>query len=168
MLTDAGANLTFFMQSFQTKDRQRIISAWGNSPMGYSVAAGIGAKIAAKNIQVISLIGDGSFLINLQELQFIKFNKINLKIIIYDNKIFGNTKIGTQDYKINDIGNDKKGGYYPPEIKKISKAFDIKYFNLKNNFNEKKIIKKFLNYKGSSILHLNISSKHHLIEHSVS
>ncbi len=168
LLTDAGANLTFFMQSFKTKDRQRIISAWGNSPMGYSVAAGIGAKIAAKNIQVISLIGDGSFLINLQELQFIKFNKINLKIIIYDNKIFGNTKIGTQDYKINDIGNDKKGGYYPPEIKKISKAFDIKYFELKNNSNEKKIIRNFLNYKGSSILHLNISSKHHLIEHSVS
>ncbi len=167
LLTDAGANLTFFMQSFQTSDKQRIISAWGNSPMGYSIAAGIGAKIASNNKQVISLIGDGSFLINLQVLQFIKFNKIGLKIIIYDNKIFGNTKYGTAEYNIKDIGNDRRGGYYPPEIKKIAKAFDIKYFRLSNNFNEKEKIKKFLDFKGCSILHLNVSSNHHLVEHSI-
>jgi len=167
LLTDAGANLTFFMQSFQTKKNQRVISAWGNSPMGYSVAAGIGAKIAAKNRQVISLIGDGSFLINLQELQFIKFNKIPLKIVIYDNKVFGNTKIGCRDYKIHSIGNDEKGGYYPPEVHKIAKAFDIKYFYLKNDINEKKIINSFLKFKGSSILHLNINKNHELLEHSV-
>ncbi len=167
LLTDAGANLTFFMQAFQTKKNQRVISAWGNSPMGYSVAAGIGAKIAKKNAQVISLIGDGSFLINLQELQFIKFNKIALKIVIYDNKVFGNTKIGCRDYKINSIGNDKQGGYHSPEVPKIAKAFNIKYFYLKNNINEKKIINNFLKFKGSSILHLNINKNHELIEHSV-
>jgi acetolactate synthase I/II/III large subunit len=167
LLTDAGANLTFFMQAFQTKKNQRLISAWGNSPMGYSVAAGIGAKIASKNKQVISLIGDGSFLINLQELQFIKFKKIGLKIVIYDNKVFGNTKIGCRDYKINNIGNDRRGGYFSPEVKKIAKAFDIKYFYLKNNINEEKIINDFLKYRGSSILHLNMNKDHELIEHSI-
>ena len=167
LLTDAGANLTFFMQAFRSKKNQRILSAWGNSPMGYSVAAGIGAKIAKKKIQVISLIGDGSFLINLQELQFIKFNNINLKIIVYDNKVFGNTKIGCEDYKIKSIGNDAKGGYYSPELKKISKTFDIKYFYLKNDRNIDMSLKKFLNQKGSAILHLNISKDHHLLEHKI-
>ena len=167
LLTDAGTNLTFFMQAFQTKKKQRVISAWGNSPMGYSVAAGIGAKIANKKRQVISLIGDGSFLINLQELQFIKFNKTPLKIVIYDNKVFGNTKIGCKEYKIKSIGNDREGGYYSPEVKKIAKAFDIKYFYLKNNINEEKKVSDFLNYKGSSILHLNINKNHKLIEHAV-
>lgn len=167
LLTDAGANLTFFMQAFRSKKNQRILSAWGNSPMGYSVAAGIGAKIAKKKIQVISLIGDGSFLINLQELQFIKFNNINLKIVVYDNKVFGNTKIGCEDYKIKSIGNDAKGGYYSPELKKISKTFDIKYFYLKNDRNIDMSIKKFLNQKGSAILHLNISKDHHLLEHKI-
>ena len=153
------------MQAFMSKKGQRIISAWGNSPMGYSVAAGIGAKLAYKK-SVISLIGDGSFLINLQELQFIKFNKIPLKIVIFDNKVFGNTKIGCEVYKIKNVGNDKNGGYFPPEVKKISKAFDIKYIYLNSNRNQSKLIKKFLNYKKSCILHLNISSDHPLIEHS--
>ncbi len=167
MLTDAGANLTFFMQSFKTKKNQRILSAWGNSPMGYSIAAGIGAKIAKKKLQVISLIGDGSFLINLQELQFIKFNKTNLKIIIYDNKVFGNTKIGCEDYKIQSIGNDSKGGYYPPEVERIAKSFDINYSYVKNSLNLDEKIKKFLKSTKSAILHLNINKNHLLLEHLI-
>lgn len=165
LLTDAGCNLTYFMQAFLSKKNQRIISAWGNSPMGYSVAAGIGAKLAVKSKLVISLIGDGSFLINLQELQFIKFNKIPLKIIVFDNKVFGNTKIGCEVYKIKNVGNDISSGYYPPEVKKLAKSFDIKYLYLKNDTNSNNVIKKFLNYKKAIILHLNLSPNHPLIEH---
>jgi|AntAceMinimDraft_13_1070369.scaffolds.fasta_scaffold00819_3 acetolactate synthase-1/2/3 large subunit len=166
LLTDAGCNLTYFMQSFLSKKDQRIISAWGNSPMGYSVAAGIGAQIASKKNNVISLIGDGSFLINLQELNFIKFHKIPLKIIVIDNKIYGNTKIGCEAYKIKSVGNDKATGYYPPDIKKIAKSFDIKYFYLKNENLDNLLIKKFINYKKACILHVNIHPDHPLIEHS--
>jgi acetolactate synthase-1/2/3 large subunit len=165
LLTDAGCNLTYFMQTFLSKKNQRIISAWGNSPMGYSIAAGIGARLASKSRHVISLIGDGSFLINLQELQFIKFNKIALKIIVFDNKVFGNTKIGCEVYKIKNVGNDVSSGYYPPEVKKLAKSFDIKYFYLNSDRNSENIIKKFLNYKKASILHLNINPNHPLIEH---
>lgn len=165
LLTDAGCNLTYFMQAFLSKKNQRIISAWGNSPMGYSVAAGIGAKLASKSKLVISLIGDGSFLINLQELQFIKFNKIPLKIIVLDNKVFGNTKIGCEVYKIKNVGNDISSGYYPPEVKKIAKSFDIKYLYLKNDKNSNNVIRKFINYRKAAILHLNISPNHPLIEH---
>jgi acetolactate synthase-1/2/3 large subunit len=133
--------------------------------MGYSIAAGIGARLASKSRHVISLIGDGSFLINLQELQFIKFNKIALKIIVFDNKVFGNTKIGCEVYKIKNVGNDVSSGYYPPEVKKLAKSFDIKYFYLNSDRNSENIIKKFLNYKKASILHLNINPNHPLIEH---
>tara|TARA_B100001057_G_scaffold304556_1_gene304696 strand:+ start:2 stop:1675 length:1674 start_codon:yes stop_codon:yes gene_type:complete len=166
LLTDAGCNLTYFMQSFLSKKKQRIISAWGNSPMGYSVAAGIGAKIAEKSKKVISLIGDGSFLINLQELNFIKYHKIPLKIIVIDNKIYGNTKIGCEVYNIKSVGNDKSTGYYPPDVKKIAKSFDLRYFYLKNNIFQNKLLKKFMNYKKACILHVNIHPDHPLIEHN--
>lgn len=165
LLTDAGCNLTYFMQAFQTKNNQRIISAWGNSPMGYSVAAGIGAKIADRNKTVISCIGDGSFLINLQELQFLKENNTKLKIIVFDNKIFGNTKIGCEIYKIKNVGNDKSSGYYPPDVKKISNAFSIKYFYLKSNRNQNKLLRNFMKIKRNAILHINIHPDHPLIEH---
>ena len=72
IFTDAGANLCWCLTSFKVTKQQKLISAWGNSPMGYSVSAGIGACYAEKKQQIISSIGDGSFLINVQEMQFLK------------------------------------------------------------------------------------------------
>jgi acetolactate synthase-1/2/3 large subunit len=167
LITDAGCNLTYFMQAYKNKKNQRILSAWGNSPMGYSIAAGIGAKLAKPKLEVISLIGDGSFLINLQDLQFIKYNKINLKIIVIDNQIFGNTKIGCELYNIKNVGNDSDTGYFPPEVKKISKAFDIKYFNIKIKSKIEIALKKFFSQKTSSILHVQIPKNSPLIEHKI-
>lgn len=164
-VTDTGCNLTYFMQTFKLKIDQRIISAWGNSPMGYSIAAGLGAKIANKKNSVYSLIGDGAFLLNIQELQFIKCNNILLKVIVFDNKIYGNTKIGCKQWKLNNIGNDLLGGYFPPNVEKLTKAFDINYIYLESNKFQKNIIKKFIEYKKSCVLHLNINPEHPLIEH---
>lgn len=164
-VTDTGCNLTYFMQAFKSKPNQRIISAWGNSPMGHSIAAGIGAKIANKKNSVYSLIGDGAFLLNIQELQFIQFNKILLKIIVFDNKIYGNTKIGCEQWRLNNVGNDLSSGYLSPDIKKLTKAFNINYIYLKSNKSQKHVIKKFIKSKKSSVIHLNIHPEYPLIEH---
>jgi acetolactate synthase-1/2/3 large subunit len=165
-VNDTGCNLTYFMQAFKSKYGQRIISSWGNSPMGYSIAGGIGAKFAATNNQVISIIGDGSFLLNVQELQFINSHKLNNKIVVFDNKVLGNTKIGSEVYKIMSVGNDQKSGYFSPDIKKITRSFNLDYFFLKNNLNQIKIIKKFLKSKKGAVLHINIDPDHYLVEHS--
>lgn len=165
--TDAGCNLCWCMQSFKVKFGQRLISAWGNSPMGYSVAAGIGGKIYNPKKPVYSLIGDGALMINLQELQFIMKNNTNLKIVILDNRIYGNTFIGSKElFDNSSFGNDEKNGYYPPNIKEIAKCFKLKYFNLSNNFYNKEIIKNFIKSKKNSILHVKISPNQNLIDYS--
>ena len=45
IFADTGANLCWLMQSFNITINQRIISAWGNSPMGYSICAAIGGSV---------------------------------------------------------------------------------------------------------------------------
>ena len=165
--TDAGCNLCWCMQAFKVKYGQRLISAWGNSPMGYSVPAGIGGKIHNSKKPVYSLIGDGGLMINLQELQFIMKNNINLKIVVLDNRIYGNTFIGSKELFDNpSFGNDEKNGYYPPNIKEISKCFNLEYFNLSNDLYNKEIIKNFIKSKKRSILHVKISANQNLIDYS--
>ena len=170
IITDAGANLCWCMTSFRVLKNQRLISAWGNSPMGYSIAAGIGVCYAeqGKGKQIISSIGDGSFLINIQDLQFLKNHKeIKLKIIVFDNQTLGNTKQGTQEtFNGRTHANDIMNGYYPPEIKKISRSYNIKYFSLVDNKNIKKQLKNFLNYNKTSILHVRVSEDYNVIDHS--
>lgn len=167
VITDAGANLCWCMQSFNITKNQRLISAWGNSPMGYSVGAGIGASYATKNKQIFSLIGDGSFMINIQELQFLKHHNLNLKIIVFDNDGLGNTKLGTEAaFAGRCHANNSDYGYYPPNIEDVIKPYKLKYFNLNKNSDIKKSIDALSKYKGNAVLHVKVSSETNVIDHS--
>ena len=167
IFTDTGANLCWCMLSFRVKKNQRLISAWGNGPMGYSISAGIGARYAEKNKQIISIIGDGSFMINVQDMQFLKHHKSNLKIIVIDNQSLGNTRLGTKNvFNGRTFGNEKKNGYYPPDVKKISNAFSINYIKLEKDSEIEPTIKYFLRTKKTSLLHVKILADFDVIDHS--
>jgi acetolactate synthase-1/2/3 large subunit len=167
VFTDAGANLCWCMQSFNITKNQRLISAWGNSPMGYTVGAGIGASYATKNKQIFSLIGDGSFMINIQELQFLKHHNLNLKIIVFDNDGLGNTKLGTEAaFAGRCHANNSDYGYYPPNIEDVIKPYKLKYFNLNKNSDIKKSINALSKYKGNAVLHVKVSPETNVIDHS--
>ena len=64
--------------------------------MGYSVAASVGAQFAKPNKRIIAIIGDGSFQMNVQELETISYNKLPVKIFIINNQGYGLIK-GTQE-----------------------------------------------------------------------
>jgi len=167
VITDAGANLCWRMQSFNITKNQRLISAWGNSPMGYSVGAGIGASYAIKNKQIFSLIGDGSFMMNIQELQFLKHHNLNLKIIVFDNDGLGNTKLGNEAaFAGRCHANNSDYGYYPPNIEDVIKPYKLKYFNLNKNSDIKKSINALSKYKGNAVLHVKVSPETNVIDHS--
>jgi acetolactate synthase-1/2/3 large subunit len=156
------------MESFNVTKSQRLISAWGNSPMGYAIAAGIGASYASKNKEVFSLIGDGSFMMNVQDMQFLKHHNLNLKIIIFDNQGLGNTKLGTEAaFNGRAHANNRAYGYYPPNIKDIINSYKIKYFNLKKDKNINKSINDLMKYKGNAVLHVKVSPETNVIDHSI-
>jgi len=168
VITDTGANLCWCMQSFNVTKNQRLISAWGNSPMGYSIGAGIGASYASKNTEVFSLIGDGSFMMNVQDMQFLKHHNLNLKIIIFDNQGLGNTKLGTEAaFNGRAHANNSAHGYYPPNIKDITNSYKIKYFNLINNSKINKSINDLMKFKGNAVLHVKVSPETNVVDHSV-
>jgi acetolactate synthase-1/2/3 large subunit len=166
VITDAGANLCWCMQSFNVIEKQRLISAWGNSPMGYSIGAGVGASYACPNKEVFSLIGDGSFMMNVQEMQFLKHHNLNLKIIIFDNQGLGNTKLGTEaNFDGRTHANNSAYGYYPPNIKDIINSYKIKYFKLNKNNNINKSLNLLTKYKGNAVLHVEVSPETNVIDH---
>ena len=69
------------MQSFKIEG-QKLFTALNHSPMGYSVPASVGAFFADKKKNIITIIGDGSMQMNIQELETIKHYKVNTKIFI--------------------------------------------------------------------------------------
>ncbi len=126
VVADTGAALCWLFQIFK-RSKQTIFTAGGNSPMGYSLPAAIGAALTDKKTrQIISLNGDGGFQLNLQELQTIKHYNLNIKIIIMNNSGYGIIK-QFQDLYFNGRHEATGNGYSCPDFKKIANAYDIKY-----------------------------------------
>lgn len=80
-----GSACVIGFQAAKIKDGQRLFTNSGCAAMGYGFPASIGAAVARHGKKVICLDGDGSFQMNLQELQTVVHNKINLKIFILNN-----------------------------------------------------------------------------------
>lgn len=145
VITDAGSNLTWTLQGFEVKDGQKLFSAFGNSPMGYSLPAAIGASIALGNKPIICIIGDGGIQMNIADLQTVFYYKLPIKIFVIDNNAFGIIK------QFQDIWFDsqyeatcpEKGCSFPDFVK-VGQAYGLKTETIANHSELEEKIKKVL------------------------
>jgi acetolactate synthase I/II/III large subunit len=158
IIADDGAHLTWTIQALKVLKKQRLFSAFGNSPMGYAFPASIGASIALNKKKIICIDGDGSIQINIQELQTMVSNQLPIKIIIMNNDGYGIIKQFQELY----LGKryeavDSYNGVTNPNFSKIVRAYGVKYSEIKNNSNIDKVLKKTL--KSNSAEFINIFVK---------
>ena len=162
IIPDDGGHLTWFMQSFKVKLGQRVFSAFGNSPMGYSFPAAIGASLANEKQRTICIDGDGSFQINIQELQTVVNEKLPIKIFIFNNFGYGIIK-QFQSLYLGGRYNASGKGVSVPNYKKISKAYGIKYMCVSQDKKSRNVIKKALVTKGACIIEVFIHPEQKII-----
>ena len=148
-------------QSWVIKKDSRFLNNNGSATMGYGLPASIGACIANNNKQVICLEGDGSIMMNLQELQTIVTNKLPIKILMINNAGYHSIR-QTQD-KI--FAARKKIGIGPesndlsfPDFEKIIKAFNIPYYSCKTNEEFLDKVNDFLNEELYSFMEVFVST----------
>jgi len=139
-----AANGSACVISFQVanlKSNQRLWTNSGCASMGYELPAAIGACIGSDNKSVICLAGDGSIMMNLQELQTISGNKLPIKIFILNNSGYVSIAQTHQSFfNGEEVGASPKSGVSFPDFSKISNAFDIPYFRCNNHQEMESII----------------------------
>jgi len=160
IIPDASANLIWTYQALKIKKKLNMFTAFNHSPMGYSMAAGVGAFFADKKNTIIAIIGDGSMPMNIQELETIKNYNCNIIILVINNKGYSLIK-QTQETWLNSnyAGVDKRSGLSLPDNCKIAKAYGIKTTVLKNNNEVKRNLKKIMNTKGPLLVDVKIDPK---------
>lgn len=126
---DAGQTLSWLFQVWETKKGQRLFSDFNNSCMGYSLPASIGAAFACPNRPVYCVMGDGSFMMNIQELQTIRQHNLNVKVVIINNGGYGMIMQTQSDWPSlsQGISCNVDGGLTFPDYEKIAHAFDLPY-----------------------------------------
>lgn len=122
---DDGANLCWVFQAFH-RTNQTIYTAGGNSPMGYSFPAALGAAIHMQDKQIICFTGDGSIQMNIQDLQTMSHLKLPIKLFILNNFGYGIIK-QFQDTWFESRYEATGKGYSQPDFGKIANAYDIGY-----------------------------------------
>ena len=87
--TDVGQHQMWAAQHIQPRAPQNYITSAGLGTMGFGLPAAMGAKVARPNDESILITGDGSFMMNIQELGTLKRRKIPVKMVLLNNQRLG-------------------------------------------------------------------------------
>ena len=146
-----GACCVVGNQAYVIQKGSRMANNSAIASMGYGLPAAIGTCVGGGRKNTICLEGDGSIMMNLQELQTIITNNLPIKIFLINNNGYHSIRI-TQT---NIFGHHTKVGIGPesgdlsfPEFKKIAEAFGYRYFSCSSNAEMKKVVDEVLALDG--------------------
>lgn len=131
-VSDAGFTGATAPAATELKEGDRFVLALSQGEMGFALPASCGIASFSENL-VISYNGDGSIMMNLQELQTIVRNNFNIKIIIMNNNGYSGVRHGQKaHFRGKSIGTDASNGLDFPSYEKIAIAFGIRYVSIHN------------------------------------
>ncbi len=126
IITGNGSACVITFQAAKLKERQRLYTNSGSASMGYDLPAAIGASIALGGKRVICIAGDGSIMMNIQELSTVIGYRLPIKIIILNNNGYSSIRQTQEAYfPDNFIGIDQNSGVFLPDFVKLGNAIGI-------------------------------------------
>ena len=146
-----GACCVVGNQTYVIQKGSRMANNSAIASMGYGLPAAIGTCIGGKRRTTICLEGDGSIMMNLQELQTIITNRLPIKIFLINNNGYHSIRI-TQSNLFSEhtkvgIGPESRDLSFP-DYRKIAEAFGYPYFEAHSNMEMKFIVDRVLETKG--------------------
>ena len=146
-----GACCVVGSQAYVIKKGSRFANNSAVASMGYGLPAAIGTCIGGGRKDTICLEGDGSIMMNLQELQTVLTNKLPIKIFLINNNGYHSIRITQTNLFSNHckvgIG-EESGDLSFPQFKKIAEAFGYPYFSASSNAEMQKAVQDTLNTSG--------------------
>ena len=144
-----GACCVVGNQAYVIQKGSRMANNSAIASMGYGLPAAIGTCIGGRRT-TICLEGDGSIMMNLQELQTILTNKLPIKIFLINNNGYHSIRITqTNLFNKNFVGiGEESGDLSFPEFRKIAEAFGYRYFCAHSNAEMKRVVDEVLALDG--------------------
>ncbi|MGM0953620.1 MAG: acetolactate synthase 2 catalytic subunit [Pseudomonadota bacterium] len=152
---DVGQHQMWVAQHYQFDHPRHHLTSGGLGTMGYGLPAAIGAQFADPDSTVINVTGDGSFMMNAQELATIRRYNLPLKLIILDNQCLGMVRQQQELFYNNresHINLDDN-----PDFVAMARAFDIPSLHIERTDQIRRGIETILAYNGPMLLHVAIS-----------
>ncbi|ELE2167675.1 acetolactate synthase 2 catalytic subunit [Vibrio fluvialis] len=155
--TDVGQHQMWAAQHIQPRDPQNFISSAGLGTMGFGLPAAMGAAVARPNDQSILITGDGSFMMNIQELGTLKRRQIPVKMVLLNNQRLGMVRQWQSlffDGRHSETILDDN-----PDFIMLAKAFDIPGKTITRKEEVEPALKEMLESKTAYLLHVAIDEE---------
>jgi acetolactate synthase-1/2/3 large subunit len=172
--TGVGQHQMWAAQFYRFNEPRRYISSLGLGAMGFGYPAALGAKVACPDKEVIDIDGDGSFVMNIQELATAKIENIAAKAMILNNQhlgmvvqwedrfygsVRGNTILGDET----NVGSpDNLAGLYPDFVK-IAEGFGVKGRRVHLKSELRAAIQEMLDHDGPFVLDVIVPYTEHVL-----
>ncbi|MEO2268783.1 acetolactate synthase 2 catalytic subunit [Pseudoalteromonas sp. YIC-656] len=154
---DVGQHQMWVAQHMQFSHPSNHLSSGGAGTMGFGLPAAIGAKIARPDDMVLTVSGDGSIMMNIQELATIRRNNLDVKIVVIDNQRLGMVRQWQQlffeeRYSETNLSDN-------PDFVALAKVFGIDGQCITHHAQVDDALETMLNSKGPYLLHVCIDDK---------
>ncbi|MDX1554178.1 MAG: acetolactate synthase 2 catalytic subunit [Marinobacter sp.] len=152
---DVGQHQMWVAQHYEFDHPRHHLTSGGLGTMGFGLPAAIGAQFADRDSTVINVTGDGSFMMNAQELATIRRYNLPVKIIVMDNQCLGMVRqqqelfYNNRESQINLDDN--------PDFVAMARAFDIPALYIERTDQIRRGIETILAFNGPMLLHVAIS-----------
>lgn len=130
-VADVGQNEMWAAQTIELKRDRNFICSGGLAPMGFALPVAIGIAMSQPQRKVIAIVGDGGLQMSMQALLTIKQYKLNILIVVMNNRSLGMiTQFQHLYFNDNMIGTTETGGYLTMDFEKLASANNIPYLQL--------------------------------------
>lgn len=154
---DVGQHQMWVAQHMQFDSPRNHISSSGLGTMGFGLPAAVGAKMARPDDTVVLVSGDGSFMMNVQELGTLRRAKLPVKMVLMDNQRLGMVRQWQElffDARFSEtILTDN------PDFVRLAAAFDIPGETITRKEDVPAAIARMLQSPGAYLLHVSIAAE---------
>lgn len=166
-VSDAGSSYYVTGQALRFEKGQREITSGAFASMGVAIPLAIGCSIANKDSQILTVTGDGSLELNIQELKTVSYYNLNIKLFIINNGGYASIR-NTQDDLCEGryIGSDQAAHNELLNLRNVAIAFDLPYHLIELYENIDNKILEVMNQKGPAFIEVVCDNKQKIIKSS--
>lgn len=166
--TGVGQHQMWAAQFYKYNQPRQWLTSGGLGAMGFGLPAAVGAAVARPDAVVVDIDGDGSFIMNVQELATIRVENLPVKILLLNNQHLGMV-VQWEDrfYKANRahtyLGNPSKASEIFPDMLKFAEACEIPAARVTKVSELRAAIQKMLDTPGPYLLDVIVPHQEHVL-----